>query len=135
GPARGMAPRMKELGAAARAIGGGALERRAEVRSGDELEDLATAFNTMAEHLQDLYASLEGRVEERTRELTDALAQNARLMQELELASSHKSAFLANMSHELRTPLHAIIGFAEVLRRRMAGAVSEEQAQYLDDIH
>jgi len=67
--------------------------------------------------------------------------ENARLLHEirektrqLEVASRHKSEFLANMSHELRTPLNAVIGFAEVLRAKMAGEVNEKQAEYLDDI-
>ena len=40
-----------------------------------------------------------------------------------EQANRAKSSFLANMSHELRTPLNAIIGFAELMRRRMFGAL------------
>jgi len=35
-----------------------------------------------------------------------------------ETANRAKSAFLANMSHEIRTPLNAIVGYAEILRRR-----------------
>jgi signal transduction histidine kinase len=67
--------------------------------------------------------------------------ENVRLLHEigeksrqLEVASRHKSEFLANMSHELRTPLNAVIGFAEVLRAKMAGEVNDKQAEYLDDI-
>ena len=38
------------------------------------------------------------------------------------------------MSHELRTPLNAIIGFSQVLRQRMFGAINAKQEEYLDDI-
>ncbi|HET8987086.1 MAG TPA: response regulator, partial [Humibacillus sp.] len=67
---------------------------------------------------------------------------NARLYQELERqslelaeASRHKSEFLASMSHELRTPLNAVIGFSEVLLKRMFGELNERQEDYLKDIH
>jgi signal transduction histidine kinase len=67
--------------------------------------------------------------------------QNARLFREIEdksrqieAANRHKSEFLANMSHELRTPLNAILGFSQVLREGMFGAVNEKQTEYLDDI-
>ena len=53
---------------------------------------------------------------------------------ELARATRAKSEFLANMSHELRTPLNAIIGFSEVLKERMFGALNERQEAYVDDI-
>jgi len=53
---------------------------------------------------------------------------------EVEAANRHKSEFLANMSHELRTPLNAIIGFSEVLRQQMFGAINPKQGEYLEDI-
>jgi PAS domain S-box-containing protein len=40
-----------------------------------------------------------------------------------EAANRTKSRFLANMSHELRTPLNAIIGFSDILKQEMFGAV------------
>ena len=40
-------------------------------------------------------------------------------------ANRAKSMFLANMSHELRTPLNAVIGFAEIIKDELLGAINE----------
>ena len=88
----------------------------------------------MAAQLQESYAGLEQKVEERTRELETALSELDEKSRELEAASQHKSAFLANMSHELRTPLNAILGFSQVLREGMVGEINAKQAEYLDDV-
>ncbi len=45
-----------------------------------------------------------------------------------------KSQVLASMSHELRTPLNAIIGFSELLVDQKAGALSDKQTGYVEDI-
>jgi signal transduction histidine kinase len=83
------------------------------------LGDLAQAQARLLE----AQAGLERRVELRTLELTQEIAEHRRTETELirakaaaEQASVAKSAFLANMSHELRTPLNAIIGYSELLR-------------------
>jgi signal transduction histidine kinase len=54
-------------------IGAGELGHRIEVRTGDELESLASEFNRMAERLGDSYAGLEQKVRERTDALREAL--------------------------------------------------------------
>ena len=140
--ARRMVRLIARIESGARRIGEGALDERIELDTGDELQSLAEEFNRMAGQLEDLYADLERRVEDRTRDLSAALEQNATLLRELErksreleAASQHKSEFLATMSHELRTPLNAIIGFSEVLRERMFGELNDRQAEYLEDIH
>jgi len=125
--ARRMTRPIQALEASAARIGAGALAERIDLRTNDELESLAEAFNAMTGQLRESYASLERKVDERTRELAGANAQ-------LAVASRHKSEFLANMSHELRTPLNAIIGFSDVLLQRLAGELNSKQEEYLTDI-
>jgi GAF domain-containing protein len=73
--ARRMTGPIRELDAGAARIGAGALDHRIAVHTGDELEELAERFNTMAADLQSSYADLEKKVEDRTAELTEALDQ------------------------------------------------------------
>src|SRR5271167_2548212 len=73
--ARRMTGPIRALDAGAARIGAGALDHRIAVHTGDELEELAERFNTMAADLQNSYADLEKNVEDRTAELKEALDQ------------------------------------------------------------
>jgi signal transduction histidine kinase/CheY-like chemotaxis protein len=92
--ARRMVLPISALQTGAARIGTGALDHRIHIATGDELEALGDQFNNMAARLQDSYATLEGKVVERTRQL--------------ELANLAKTRFLAAASHDLRQPLHAL---------------------------
>ncbi len=73
--------------------------------------------------------------------ISDARSQIARehalelAREEAEAQNAGKSRFLANMSHELRTPLNAIMGFADIMKQRLFGAIPDRYADYPELIH
>lgn len=67
------------------AITGGDLSQRVQVASQDEIGVLGNAFNQMADQVQDLVGSLEGRVAERTRDLQTVADVNAQISTILEV--------------------------------------------------
>jgi signal transduction histidine kinase len=109
GPSR---KRMRSLQDAARALGRGQIDARANAKGGDEVAMLARAFNDMA-----------GSLEQRTTALL--------------VADESRRRLLADVSHELMTPLAAIRGYVETMsmgslklddttRRRYLGIVADE---------
>jgi protein-histidine pros-kinase len=54
-----------------------------------------------------------------------------RSLHEAEANSMARSSFLANMSHELRTPLNSVIGFANILRKKVGSELPPREADYL----
>src|SRR4029453_17905214 len=69
--ARRMVGPIQALRAGAERIGGGNFAQRIAIKTGDELEGLANQFNDMGERLQESYADLEKKVEQRTAELSE----------------------------------------------------------------
>ena len=86
--ARRMVEPIRAIQAGAVRIGAGQLEQRIEVHTGDELEALSEQFNKMAVDLKESYAGLERKVEERTRELSEALEQQTVISEILRVISS-----------------------------------------------
>jgi class 3 adenylate cyclase/HAMP domain-containing protein len=71
--ARRMLIPITALRAGARRLGAGDFSHRIDVRTKDELEELAGQFNSMAGQLQETYSGLETKVEERTRDLAQSI--------------------------------------------------------------
>lgn len=110
------------------AIAHGDLDQRADIRTGDEFQELSHAFNRMLRHLvntqeelQEANATLDHKVDE--------LAQANLSLHEM---NKIKSEFLATMSHELRTPLNSILGFSDILTE--ADNLNDKQRKFVLNI-
>jgi signal transduction histidine kinase len=68
-------------------IGAGELSHRLELKTGDEIEVLADEFNKMTAQLEASYSNLEQKVEDRTQELTESLAQQTATSEVLRVIS------------------------------------------------
>ena len=79
---------IRALRAGAARIGSGDLGQRIVIKTGDELESLADQFNDMAGRLQESYAGLEKKVEQRTHELSESLEQQTATSEVLRVISS-----------------------------------------------
>jgi two-component system, NtrC family, sensor kinase len=114
--ARRMVGPIQALRSGAERIGGGDFAQRISIKTGDELEGLADQFNDMGARLQESYADLENKVEQRTAELRQSLddlrtAQD-RLIQTEKLASLGQ--LTAGIAHEIKNPLNFVNNFSAV---------------------
>ncbi len=97
-----------------RSFSEGKLKSLPQVRTGDEIESLADAFNRMAERIQQQVERLET------------------ANRELSTLDRMKTDLLANVSHELRTPLAAIRGYVEFIQEGQLGPTTDAQRKGLE---
>ncbi len=119
---------LKHLRDVSDAVSRGNISMRAEIRTGDEFEALAVAFNRMLRHLVSTQEELR-RVNADLDAKVDALARANMQLYEM---NRLKSDFLATMSHELRTPLNSILGFSELLAE--VASLEEKHRRYVQNI-
>jgi signal transduction histidine kinase len=90
----------------------GDFEHRIEVHSGDEMEDLAAAFNDMTGRLQEMYTDMARQINERSRQLV----RSERL--------AGVGFLAAGVAHEINNPLASIAFCSEALEARLADVLN-----------
>ena len=101
--------RLRRMNAVVRDFEDGQFQRRADVHSRDEIGQLATSFNQMA----------------------DTLIAN---MEELKKTDQLRRDLIANVSHDLRSPLASIKGYLETLQIKEDTLSRAERQEYLDTL-
>jgi signal transduction histidine kinase len=105
---------VRDLQEGAGRVARGDFEHLIEVRSGDEMEDLAAAFNDMTGRLREMYRDMAHQINERSRQLV----RSERLVGVGFLA--------AGVAHEINNPLASIAFCSEALEQRLAGVLEPE---------
>jgi two-component system NtrC family sensor kinase len=103
---------VRDLEKGAGRVAQGDFEHRIDVHSGDEMEELAAAFNNMTGRLREMYRDLARQVNERSRQLV----RSERL--------AGIGFLAAGVAHEINNPLASIAFCSEALEARLSDVLS-----------
>jgi signal transduction histidine kinase len=143
---------IEKLAEATERVAGGELAQTVDIRSRDEIGDLARDFNQMTLQLKESRMDLERKVEERTHQLEANIAElnlartsTLKMLEELQTAKRElemvnrelkemdetRTKFLGIASHELKTPLTAIKANIDFILSEKEGKIPEHLKSYL----
>ena len=125
---------LEELSKCANEFSEGNFSYRPQLKTGDEIEQLAVQLNKMADKISAAQNGRDEKIRTSSRDLANAYKEIAVKNEKLALSDKYKSQFLATMSHELRTPMNAIIGFTDLLKDDIYGEITPKQKEILSKV-
>lgn len=130
-----------ELSTEIKKFGAESQTRKIEIRSQDEIGQLANAFNQMTTQIEETIETIsknERELEQLNLNLENEIAvrkqyeeEMLRVAREAEL-DKMRSQFLSTITHELRTPLTSIKGYIDIIRAGWVGELPEEMDELLE---
>ncbi|HEX2928525.1 MAG TPA: GAF domain-containing protein, partial [Candidatus Binatia bacterium] len=125
---------IKQLRDGVATIGAGNLEHRADIKTGDEIEELAHEFNKMTDALQNSYTTLEQKVEQRTQEITALYEVTTAVNQSLSLEDI-SNAVIAKITEIFRFDTTRIFLFSHETESLELRASFEVDPRYVTGKH
>jgi signal transduction histidine kinase len=146
---------IRKLVAAMENVATGELDQRVDIQSGDEIGDLARAFNQMTLHLKESIDYLQDSMESRNRQLAETVEElnqvkvsSQKIFRDLKATQSElekvnrklmevdmtKLIFIGSTSHELKTPLTAIKANIDFILTEKGGKLPDHLRSRLSTI-
>ncbi|MCX5993176.1 MAG: ATP-binding protein [Chloroflexi bacterium] len=112
-------------------IAEGKLDYRVGITSRDEIGELATNFNTMAERLKYSYSALERSRDELEIKVQERTVELQRTAEELHRSNIELQQFAYIASHDLQEPLRTISSFLQLIEKRYADSIGGDAKEFI----